>query len=372
MKIIINSYDLQNAIEKAEKVMRKAPLPILESVLIEAKDNAIKIAINNLESAIVINVDGYIEESGSFTIGKSNFKLIKKLGGELKISANNNEAEISANRNLKFKYYDPKGYPAIRTEVNKKAFDILESEFKAALKIKKFASIEENRPVLCGLCIQGNSLIGLNGWRMGMYGLDIENQCNKDIIIPIQAINELDKILKKNGNDKLSFDYFLEIKGIGDNAIESIPYLKVSGYNFEYYTRLVEGEYMKVKDFIPSDFETNVQVTKRDLQESLDFASDILKEANAGRKSDKLPVVFDIQDQFIINVVSEDKSMEEKLESEISGNPVKIGFDPFYMTDILKAIEDDKINMQFVSSVSPVVIKNDRELYLICPVRLVS
>jgi DNA polymerase III sliding clamp (beta) subunit (PCNA family) len=101
MNVIINQYDLESAIEKAEKVMRKSvPLPILDSILLNAQNDKITITANNLESAIIIPVDGYITQPGSILIDKSNFKLIKKLTGELHITDNAGTVEITANRKL--------------------------------------------------------------------------------------------------------------------------------------------------------------------------------------------------------------------------------------------------------------------------------
>jgi DNA polymerase-3 subunit beta len=117
MKISLEQSDLQNAIEKAEKLIHKNTLEVLDSVLLSAKNDKITLTANNLVSAIIIDLDGNIIESGSVLIDKSNFKLIKKLKDRLHISSENNIVKISGNRELKFTQLDCE-FPEVKTETN--------------------------------------------------------------------------------------------------------------------------------------------------------------------------------------------------------------------------------------------------------------
>ena len=64
--------------------------------------------------------------------------------------------------------------------------------------------------------------------------------------------------------------------------------------------------------------------------------------------------------------------MNEKMEIEKEGNDLKIGFNPKFLTDALKVIDDENIYLYFSSPKSPCFIRDDEEnyTYMILPVNL--
>ena len=373
MKITIEQWELQQAIEKAKKILRKSAMPILESVLLTAnKNNNITLTATNLESSIIINLSGNfgsVEESGAITIDKSNFKLIKKLNGSLCISDDGNTVQILGNRELKFTQHDVSKFPEIKTEVNHKAFTIKENEFKDSLKIKTFISKEKSRPIMCTCCINRNRIIAIDGFRLAKINLNIDNKCDKDILIPAQSITELDKILDRNNTEELKFEYFSE----GEGERETLKYLRITGSGYQYITKLVGGTYFKVDDIIPTEFGISINIKKDILMDSLEFAKEVLSRA----KLPVLPVVFDIAKDFKICGNSIDKQFTETILENIDITEqcyVKIGFNPNYLIDALKLLPDDMVNLCFKgSNIAPLVItgrETDNETYMILPVRI--
>lgn len=365
MKISIEQWELQKAIDKAEKVLRKTSMPILESVLLSARDNSITLTATNLESSIIIDLHGDVQEVGSITIDKSNFKLIKKLKGKLNISDDDNTVKISGNRELKFTQYDAV-FPDIKTEVNHEAFTINESEFKDSLKIKIFASKDENRPALCTCCINRNRIVAIDGHRIAKIDFNIDNKCDNDILIPIQSITELDKILDKESKNKLKFEYYSEEE---DNT-KTLKYLKITGSGYQYITRLVKDTYFKIDDLIPRDFAINITVKKDILNESLGFAKEVLSKT-------KLPVIFDIAKDFKVCGKSVDKQFTETILEDIDISEqdyMTIGFNPDYLMDVFKLLLDDMVNLSFKgSNIDPLIItgsRMDNETYMILPVKI--
>jgi DNA polymerase-3 subunit beta len=332
MKIYIEQSEIMTAIEKAEKLIHKASLKILETVLISATDNKITLTANNLTSGIIIEMDGRVEEQGDILIHKDNFKLLKKLSGRLYITDADGKIIIKANRELKFKQELSSDFPILKTDVNHEAFTIIENEFKDSLKIKIFASTEDYRPTLKACCINKNRIISLDGYRVAKIDLNINNECQQDIIIPIQSIVELDKILDKKSLRELKFEYFSETQ----NKKEEIRYIKICGTDkffskFQYITRVVEGEYMKVDNVIPNEFKFNIDIDKNVLNESVEFSKEILKE--------KQPVIFNLTNEFTISGTGEDKEFNETINSNTKiseSDYIKYGYNPNFLCDIFK------------------------------------
>ena len=68
---------------------------------------------------------------------------------------------------------------------------------------------------------------------------------------------------------------------------------------------------------------------------------------------------------------SEFGEAQESMAIEYSDSPVTIAFNPKFLTDPLKALQDDDIFFEFKDELSPGVIKtNDRFLCVVMPLRL--
>lgn len=246
----------------------------------------------------------------------------------------------------------------IKNEVNNEAFLITENEFKNSLKIKIFASTEEYRPQIASCCITGNRIAALDGYRLAKIDLNIDNKCKHDIIIPIYAIMELDKILDKKSVKELKFEYYS--KSIGNK--EELKYLRITGQEmgmqWQYITRLIEGEYIKIDQVIPTEFKFNININKDKLKESTEFSQEIL--------SENQPIIFDITKEFKVSGTGNDKEFSEIIHSDLNN--------PKYLIDVFKTLPDDKINLNFVGDANkPMIITGDKtnnETYMVLPKRI--
>ena len=130
----------------------------------------------------------------------------------------------------------------------------------------------------------------------------------------------------------------------------------------------IEGEYIKYKQSFTEDFKTRILVNRSEFISSLERASLI------SRDSKKIPVKLEIgANRIIINSNAELGTAHEELDIECDGDGLKIAFNPRYLIDALKAIDEDKVAIQFTASLSPAIIKpleGDEYKYLILPLRM--
>jgi DNA polymerase-3 subunit beta len=66
--------------------------------------------------------------------------------------------------------------------------------------------------------------------------------------------------------------------------------------------------------------------------------------------------------------------VREEVSINLQGDGIQIAFNSRYLLDVLKNMEEDDINIEMTSSVSPCVIKGknmNNAKYLVLPVRLV-
>ena len=135
--------------------------------------------------------------------------------------------------------------------------------------------------------------------------------------------------------------------------------------NTRVVSRLLEGEYYKISQMLSSDYETKITINKKEFLNCIDRASLLIRE------SDKKPIIIDIADHSLkLNINSFFGSMEEEILSQEEGRDLLIGFNPKFLMDVLRVIDDEEINIYLVNPKAPCYIKDDAGTYnyLILPV----
>ena len=66
--------------------------------------------------------------------------------------------------------------------------------------------------------------------------------------------------------------------------------------------------------------------------------------------------------------------MNEDIDIEKKGKDMMIGFNPKFLMDALKVIDDEEVDLYMVNPKAPCFIKNDEEsyVYLILPVNFIA
>ena len=125
-------------------------------------------------------------------------------------------------------------------------------------------------------------------------------------------------------------------------------------------SRLIEGEYFKIDQMLSNDYETKMIVNKKELLDCIDRATLLIKEG------DKKPIIINMQ----LKINSAVGSMNEEININKTGKDIIIGFNPKFLIDALRVIDDEDISLYMVNPKAPCFIKNDDEsyIYLILPV----
>lgn len=93
------------------------------------------------------------------------------------------------------------------------------------------------------------------------------------------------------------------------------------------------------------------------------------------KEGNKKPIVVNINEDMLELVVKSPLgNMDEEIEIEMSGRPLVIGFNPKFLIDALKVIDDENISIYFVNPKAPCYIKDENEsyIYLVLPINLNS
>jgi DNA polymerase-3 subunit beta len=178
----------------------------------------------------------------------------------------------------------------------------------------------------------------------------------KKAIVPGKTLVEISKILN-GGTDDMVDIYFT------DNHIvfEFDQTIVVS--------RLIEGNYFRVDQMLSNDYETQVTINKREFLDCIDRATLLIKEG------DKRPIILNIADEVMeLKISSQIGSMDEKIDISLEGKDIKIGFNPKFLIDALRVIDDETVNIYYMNPKAPCFIRDQEEsyIYLILPVNFVD
>ena len=212
MKIKLSKDQLLAGIQIVQNIVSsKATLPILSNMLLESKNNTLKLNTTDLDIGISCELPVNIYEEGAITIPAKRFSdIVRELPpGDIVIHARkNNQVEIEGEQ-CRFKLIGlPKEeYPKFPEFKDKEAIRIKQSDLKEMLRLTVFAvSHEESRYVLNGLLLEvaGDTLriVATDGRRLAKIERKLLQTSNKDIsvILPVKAVQEISRNLKDDGD----------------------------------------------------------------------------------------------------------------------------------------------------------------------------
>ena len=358
--------DKSKLIEGMNIVMKAIPgkttMMILECVVIEVKDNQIKLIANDLQLGIETLIDGEIKQEGSVAVGaKVFFEIIRKLPSDnVSITVDEDyHMNISCGKakfNIMAKATDE--FPYLPNIVKDKNVNISQFTLKDIIRQTVFSiSDNENAKVMTGELFEIHDselkVVSLDGHRISIRKVKL-NQSYDDVsvIIPGKTLIEISKIINGGMDDEVSI--FFTDKHVLFEFEDTIV-----------LSRLIEGEYYKIDKMLSTDYETKVTVNKREMLECIDRSTLLLKE------SDKKPVIIDVQDDYMkFAMNSAIGSMDEDIDASKEGKDILIGFNPRFLMDALRVIDEDEITMYMINPKAPCYIRDQEEtyIYLILPV----
>lgn len=363
MNIICKKSNLLNGVQIVSKaVSNKTTMPILECILVDATKGIIKLTANDMDLGIETIIEGDIAEGGIIAIEAKLFlEMIRKLpDNDVIIETDDNMNTFISCEKAHFNIVGRSGEDFSYLPVIERENPVIISQFTLKEIIRQtIFSIADNdtNKLMTGELFEIKEdvmkVVSLDGHRISIRNTFLKNAYDyKKVIVPGKTLNEISKILSGDADKDVSI-YFTD-KHIIFEFDQTIV-----------VSRLIEGEYFKVDQMISSDYETKVKINKKELLNCIDRATLMVKEG------DKKPIIIDINDDSMeLRINSTIGSMNEKIDIRKEGKDLMIGFNPKFMIDALKVIDDEEIEMFMVNPKAPCFIKDEKDtyLYLILPV----
>lgn len=363
MKIICSKSNLSKGVNIALKaVPSKTTMPILECILIDATANQIKFVTNDMELGIETMVDGTISEKGMIALDAKIFsEIIRKLpDNDVTIQTDDKLNTLITCEKAKFNIPGKSGEDFVYLPMIERDASITLSQFTLKEMIRQTIfsiAVNENNKLMTGELfeIKDNYLkiVSLDGHRIAIRRMELAKDYeDRKIIVPGKTLNEISKILSGKVDDQVTI-YFTK----NHILFEFDQTLVLS--------RLIEGEYFRIDQMLSSDYETKLKINKKEFLSCIDRATLLVREG------DKKPIIINITDtSMVLTIDSAMGSMDEEIDIVKEGKDILIGFNPKFLIDALRVIDDEEITIYLVNPKAPCFIKDDKGsyTYLILPV----
>ncbi|MBD5464869.1 MAG: DNA polymerase III subunit beta [Lachnospiraceae bacterium] len=363
MKLICKKANLLNGVQIVSKaVPSKTTMQILECILIDASRGVITLTANDMELGIETTIEGDIIEKGIIAIDAKIFlEIVRKLpDNDVTIITDDNYQMMITCENSKFNISGKSGedFSYLPSIERNESVAISQFTLKEVIRQTIFSiSDNDNNKLMTGELfeIKENELkvVSLDGHRISIRKIELKNSSNQiKAVVPGKTLNEISKILTGEA-DKYVNIYFTD-KHILFEFDDTIV-----------VSRLIEGEYFKIDQMLSSDYETKVKINKKEFLNCIDRATLLVKEG------DKKPIIINITDRELeLKINSSIGSMNEEISIEKQGKDLMIGFNPKFLIDALKVIDEEEIEIYLVNPKAPCFIKDVKEsyIYLILPV----
>ena len=339
MKLTFQKTALLNGINIVLKaVPSKTTMPILECILIDASTDEIKLTANDMELGIETKVEGDILEKGKIALDAKLFsEIARKLSDADSLVTIESDEKFNTvitceNSVFKIQGKDGEEFSYLPYIERNKSITLSQFSLKEVIRQTIFSiSANDSNKMMTGELfeINGDTLrvVSLDGHRMAIRKIVLKDQYESTkVIVPGKTLNEISKILT------------------GDNEKEVQIFFGANHILFEFddtivVSRLIEGEYFKVDQMLSSDNATKVEDSKMSLKLNSSFGT-----------------------------------MNAEILIHKTGQDLMIGFNPKFLSDALRIIDDEEVTLYMMNAKSPCFIKDEEEsyIYLILPVNFNS
>ncbi|MBQ6809630.1 MAG: DNA polymerase III subunit beta [Clostridia bacterium] len=355
----------------AKFVPQKTPIPALEGFLLEAKNNngegVLTIIGFDTEAGIEINIPCNVIIAGSLVVNAKTFTEIVRSIDEAEISfietSGLNLSISGGSTNFTLRCTEASLFPHLPAVISEKSFTFKCSTLKKMLRQTLYAvAIADPIGTLTGAYFEfEDNIVSVTCTnRMKMARRIEPYERNGDpfsFIVPGKFLNEIIKILDDSDEEV--------------RLCLSSKHIVFETEKCKIISRLLDGQFLNYKGFLPKEFKTVVDVKPADFRRLIERASVII--IDNGKL--KTPIRLSIESEKIIVSCKNEQgqSFIDEIKVKTDGMPLEIGFNNRILIETIAACEDEEVTLNFNSSLSSLCVlpkKGNSFVFLVSPMRI--
>lgn len=344
----------------------RTPKPILRCTRITAGEKDVHICATDLEVGINCLIsEVQVEQPGEVAIQADRLAAIVRESSEdvLVLEAVENTCEITgADSHFTIYGQEPKQYPVVPGFEGQADIEIALDNLQAGIERCLFATAKETgRYAINGVLweIKGKRLflIATDGRRLARCRVNLVSAPNESvdeqkIIVPTKAMALLDKIGSRDKD-------MVAVKLVGNQILISCANVVIS-------SNLVEGNFPKYEDIIPTDYDKKLTLYTEAVLSAVRRAALLTSEESRGIKLSigKDSLLFSSR-------APETGDAQIRMTIDYKGKPIDVGFNPQFLIEALRVMRTPEFEMELGQPDRPGLIKSGADfLYVLMPISL--
>ncbi|NLN84118.1 MAG: DNA polymerase III subunit beta [Firmicutes bacterium] len=347
--------DLLYGVSLAQRIApSKHPQVAVSGLLLKTIDSqTVEIIGTDLELSLQVRIRANVQEHGQIVLpARFLSDLIRRLPDGpiyLEMSADSFTVKLTGSQiKMDLRGIDPMDFPLPQAMPSDKSWSVPRNVLKQAInKVSYAISQDEARPVMTGLLLklgpEGNRVLGMDGFRLAEYNLEIPPQDdNFECIIPNSCIKELEKLID-----------------LSDTPITmrfTPNHMSVQIERVTLQTRLIEGQYpfKSAQELMRKTPTSHIKINRKNLIDSIERSLLITRDDTRG--SSVVRMEFEEESLIISAQSPEVGQLREEIPVEKNGHDITIGFNGRFLLDILRNLETDYVRFDLSGSLAAGIV----------------
>jgi DNA polymerase III subunit beta len=353
--------NLQRALNRVGRaVASRTALPVLSNVLLATDEGRLRIAATNLDIGVTTWIDADIEDEGRITIDARLLgEFVNTLpAGPVSLTVDDVRLSLtvqSGRDKASINGIDAEDFPVIPSITDDGfAVELDPQMMREMISLVEFsAATDESRPVLAGVLTRFDgdavTLASADGFRMavteGNLGASVDQR--QDLIVPARSYRELARIIGEHTEPihlAVTPNRSQILARVGDT---------------EWVSRLIDGTFPDVKQIVPKDFGTRVDIGRDTLLNAVRRAGYFARENN----DVVLLVVQPGADDLTPGSVEVSANAAERgnsqsyVDASVSGTEIRVAFNGRYLTDVLSVLKHGQVMLGLNGSTQAGIVR---------------
>lgn len=365
MQLRVDRAELLNELGPMQGVVeRKTTIPVLSHILLQARDEKLRIAATDLDVSLTSWVQGDVEEEGGIAVQARKFLEIVRSLPEAEIQLVQEDPKIltikAGHSRFKLHGLAPEDFPTLPEASSGNRLEVPFPLFRRMVSKVLFAvSAEESRFQLNGALLLEKDgsfeMVATDGHRMALCEVAHDQAKKKEgVLVPRKALQELQRMESDQPLQFCRGEHHLSFK-IGRR---------------ELICRILEGTFPDHERAIAKDNDKKAAFDVRSLKQTTERVALLTGDRARAIRLNLSP------DQLVVSTANPDLGEAvEEIACDYGGSEFKLGLNPDYLSQFLSAIDTEKVRFEFKDENSqcigyPVEGEDKRYLCVIMPMRI--